>query len=264
MRINSVLPLLVLAAACSDSTGLAKAGVSFQLATTPNAAVAQVQSGLIGGAAAVASGVTVSAGSASLTIDTVQLVVRKLKLERTDASCPAGSTDSTSDDARCPDFRVGPLLVSLPLTPGAQQAFNADIAAGTYGEVKFKIHAAKPGDPRDTAFVRQFPAFAGKSVRVTGSYQASAGAAPVRFVYEDSLEVEQETPLNPPLVVGAAGPTPLTLFVDVSTWFKTSGGSALIDPTTLPSSGSARQLVQQNIKLSFRAFKDSKQRGISD
>jgi len=244
--IVSILLLSLGLAACQttgDPTTASSVQVSF--ATRATGAPALNQAGMV-------SDTQIVDGS-TLIIEKVEVVLRQIELRRADViTCPTGTT---TDDG-CEEFEIGPVLVDLPLTPGAQQAFQADVPAGTYSRVDFEIHKPDDGDPSDQAFIQQYPAFAGISIRVTGTFDGTP------FVHTTDLDVEQELTLVPSLVVAEGVSTNLTIFVDVSGWYLVGG--VLVDPSTANTGGQNESTVNNNIKDSFRAFEDSDRNGSDD
>lgn len=191
-------------------------------------------------------------GGTTLIITQVELVLRQIELRRADAAtCVSGD-----DDDDCEEFEIGPVLVDLPLTPGASQVFEAEVPPGTYSRVDFEIHKPDDGDPADQLFIQQHPEFAAISIRVTGTYDG------VPFVHTTDLDVEQELTLDPALVVAEGVATNLTIFVDVSTWYVVN--AALVDPATANKGGENESAVNNNIKDSFRAFEDPDGSGSDD
>lgn len=232
------------AVACSDATN-AQVGkgqnVSLSFAgRVPGAAgVQSVQ--------AAGDSMVITSGANTLVITSVEVVLRKIELKRqtTTVNC-----DSTANEDACEEFTLGAMLVQVPLAAGVTTAFTVPIDSGTYTKAEFKIH--KPGnDSVDTAFKAANPTWpANVSIRVTGRYNGTA------FTYTTPLDVEQETTFNPALVIDVSGSTTnLTLRVDVATWFKTAGGT-LIDPATANTGGANESTVKDNIKNSFKAFRD--------
>ena len=192
-------------------------------------------------------------GGSTLIITKVELVLRQIEMRRVDVTtCPTGSG---SDDG-CQEFELGPVLVDLPLTAGAEQVFDADVPPGTYSKVDFEIHKAEDGDPADQAFLQQHPDFAGISIRVTGTFDGTP------FVHTTDLDVEQELTLLPNLVVTEGISTNLTIFVNIGTWYVID--SALVDPATANKGGANESAVNNNIKNSINAFEDSDHSGSDD
>ncbi|MEP6591509.1 MAG: hypothetical protein ABJC19_10025 [Gemmatimonadota bacterium] len=215
------------------------------------------------GASLLAPGITVTQGADVVVIDNVQLVARKIKLERANGSCPTPVVESTgsgkeSDEDgtdECPNLRLGPMLLTPPIGDGVAAAFVVDIPVGTYHELKLQIH--KPTSrSADVAFLADNPSFAGTSIKVMGTFNG------VPFTFTTDLTVEVEMELETPIVVTEAGNTSLTLLLDVRGWFLAQGGGSLLNPLTL--SQQARSRVEQNIRASFHAFRDENQDGRKD
>jgi len=236
-------------AACGETNGFGTlSSVQVSFATQPAAGLLAHRTGLAG-----AENDTLVIGADTLVLTKVELVLRELELKRENVTdCPV---DTTDDDA-CEKFETGPALVDLPLTPGAQQAFEAEIPPGTYSEVEFEIHKPDDGDPADQAFLQQYPAFNGVSIRVTGTFNGTP------FVHTTELDVEQELSLVPNLVVAEGVSTNLTILVTVSGWYVVNG--ALVNPATANKDGPNESEVNNNIKDSFEAFEDPDRSGSDD
>lgn len=242
------LPIAALAlAACSDSVGPnARRAVSFSFATSaPTTATGASLS------RSPSFDVVVGGGSAdSIVIDTAQVLLREIELKGQSAACVGGDEDSDEDSDGCEALKLGPELVSLPLTPGAASPLTAMIPPGTYHEMEFEVHRVGDDDDdrRDSLFLAQHPEFRNASVRVTGSYRGE------RFVYTSALSAEVELEFDTPVVVDAAAAN-VTVGVDVASWFRSATGATLA-PT--PANAS---LIADRIKASFRAFEDSDRDG---
>lgn len=235
-------------AACQTTGGPTTASsVQVSFATRPAGAPLASVSGL-------ASDTQIVGGS-TLIITKVELVLRQIELRLADGTtCVAGDGDDDDDD--CEEFEIGPVLVDLPLTPGAEQAFEADVPPGTYDRVDFEIHKPDDGDPADQLFIQQNPDFAEISIRVTGTFDG------VPFVHTTELDVEQELTLVPNLVVVEGVATNLTIFVSIGSWYLVNG--ALVDPATANTGGANESEVNNNIKDSFTAFEDPDGSGSDD
>ena len=241
-----------MASACSDTGGpgttAGDSQLSFNLATS--AAPAGASAGV---ALAAPESYTDGAGNV-LTFDRVQVVLREVELEN---ESQQGACDLATGNDDCAEVEVGPFLVDLPLgTPGAQRAFTADIPAGTYDKVQFKVREPDD-DAEDAAFRAAHPEFNDVSVRAEGSYNGTP------FVFVSRLEAELELELSPPLVVGEAATTDLTLMVDLAAWFSAADGS-LIDPATANQGGANQETVAGNVDRAFDAFEDHDHDGSDD
>ena len=195
---------------------------------------------------------TIVAGGDTIVITSAELVLREIELKRVDiADC-----DSAVDDDGCEEFEAGPVLVSLPLTPGVETEFELDIPPASYSEIEFDIHKVED-DPADILFLQQHPEFDNLSIRVEGTFNGAA------FLYLSDLGVEQELDLAPPLVIDEGnGVTNITILVDLDGWFRDQAGG-LIDPAQANEGGQYKSLVEENIKESMEAFEDDDRNGRS-
>ncbi|MEO8030692.1 MAG: hypothetical protein ABI765_07575, partial [Gemmatimonadota bacterium] len=204
-------------AACSDSGAPATAGagqLNFSLATRA------------AGGAAISAAPSDSqiVGNDTLVIDSAQVVLRKIDLERVrdSAGACAGAVESPSADHEgeghdghdddCEELKAGPLILNLPLTAGTSQGFSVSVDTGTFRGVHFQIHQLT-GNAADQALLALHPEFADISVRVVGSFNGAP------FVYTNDLTANQEFRFAAPVTVATAGNVDLTLLVDVTTWF---------------------------------------------
>ena len=242
----SAIGVALFLTACSDA-GSGPAGdaqVNINLATRSATAAA--------GAAALSAPETYTdAGGNTLEIDRVQLVLREVELEN-ETHQNACETASSSD-GDCAEIEIGPFLVDLPLgVGGAARTVTANVPAGTYEEVKFKIREPDDDTDADAAFVAAHPDFAHTSLKVEGSFNGTP------FTFVSDLQAELKLELNPPLVVDGSGTTELTLFADLGTWFRDAGGN-LLDPSSV-----SGQTVADNIAGGFNAFEDENHDGSDD
>lgn len=280
-RAAAFLTLSGLLAACSDgSAPSAKSQVTFSLAT-----------GGVAGPALLVSD-TIATDTDTLVLDSVQLVLRDIKFERVNEDACDDEHDDDGDDDQadedvaasslirpaslhddggeddgddghsdaCESFNAGPYLLDLPLGPGVEKAFSVVVDTGTFNEVRFKIHKPRrdEGDPRDIAFLEAHPGFDQISIRVVGSFNGEP------FVFTTDLDAQQRLALVPPLVVAdAMQNVDVTIKVDVSGWF-TDGAGGLVDPATASNDGENESLVKDNIRDSFRAFRDDDRDGEDD
>ena len=244
-----LLAAAVIIVACSDPTALEHRGgvaVSFSTqGTTGGAAPALSRMGLLDD--------TLGIGTDTLILTSVEIVLREIELKAVEtADC-----DTEPEPAGCEEVEIGPVLVDLPLTPGAEQQFVIDVPAGTYSRIDFEVHKISSDDPEDAAFRQAHPDLVEKSIRVMGSFNG------VAFTFETDLDVEQELTLVPALLVSESTDLNVTILVDVDTWFVAAGGS-LIDPATANKGGDNESEVKENIKDSLHAFEDDDGDGSDD
>lgn len=247
IRFTSALSLLSLAglAACADSTGTAGSGpMSVSFSTIPAASAS----------ASTASLALAVAPASPIVITRAQLVLSKSELERIGASCVSSTTTTESE---CPDLKLGPMLIDLPLDATAKGVLAVTLPAGSYQQFEAKIDAVMNETEGDAAasaaFLAANPQFRGVSVRVEGTYNGQP------FVYTSAAEGELELTFNPPLVVdGSAGN--LTVHVDLSSWFRNTDGTTM-DPRTATAGTAAKETVDNNIKRSFDVFEDDDRDG---
>lgn len=266
--------------ACSDSNAPGSAGtMALRIATTPSGRIttAAVSPSLV------ATPLTFTDGAGNiLVISDAQVVLKQVSFERADnaTACPDGEhdiehenethrsgsdavgtiafdesdQDEADDNDSCEAEALGPMLVDLPLNSGAQQQFSIGIEPGTYTAVRFHIHKANSGS--EASFLANHPEFVGTSIRVTGTFNDAP------FVYSTSLNTVQRQRFEAPVTVDQSGSADVTLLVDLSTWFL--NGGTLVDPATAGHGGANEHLVWDNIKRSFRAFRDHDHDGHAD
>ncbi len=260
---KSVLPVTMLIAgavvsACSaaDSTrpgGALPMTVSFSTAAPTGAARSTSTSA--------SASVTFTSGTDVLVITKAQLVVARMELARSGASCTstAAAGDDNMNEHDCAALEVAPTIVSLPVDSSVVSGLSLTVPAGTYSALEAKIRAVRADSDHgagSAAFLSAHPELAGVSVLVTGTFNGKA------FTYTGAPRAEFETSFSPPVVV-AATPTNLTVHVELSRWFKTSSG-ALIDPASAIGTGANVHAVAENIQRSFRAFRDQNRDGHDD
>lgn len=275
---RSALALLATAgvAACGDSTAPANTQpvtLSFAAQAGSSAFSRQSFAGL--------GDISIAVGGGSLTITRAQLVFRDVKLEGSATTSCAGDDDGSNDDVStsiaisrgggdsrdasddsnagdddCNEVRIGPMLVDLPLSGAPETAATIALPEGSYREVHLKLHAPQGGEARDGAFLAANPSFAGVSVRIEGMYNGQS------FVYTSDVDAEAKMEFASPFVV-AAGGTNLTFAVNLDGWFRDSSGN-LIDPASAGNGGVNEATVDNNIKASFRAFRDADRDGDDD
>jgi len=250
IRLAGALALAATLGACDSSSGPANQGsaVSLAIATRPSAAAPAPGGPQLSGAP-----VTYDDGTNILVINQVQMVVKEVELKT--AADPTQCDPAASDDT-CEELESGPYLLDLPLSSGATSVVTVDVVEGTYDEFEFKIHKPED-DAENAAFLAAHPTFDGVSIRVTGTWNGAT------FTYESDLNAEQEQSLVPPLVVTGTGTADFTLFIDIGTWFRTSG-NMLIDPSSANKGNPNEGVVKNNIENSFQSFEDENHDGEDD
>jgi hypothetical protein len=260
VRRYSALTLVVVAgmlAACSADTVTTPAAigaVTFSIATHAASPAATSLSGASFDVASAPTPLIVTSGNDTLQIDSVNVVFARVVLYK--ASSSACGTDGHDDaaDQDCAELKSGPVLVSLPLSAGAQTLFNVPASVGTYTGMKLRTHKPNRADsgPNTQAFLAAHPEYENRSIRVVGKFRG------VPFVWQGDPEAQLEESFVPPLSVSDASGLNLTLKIDVASWFTATGG-ALLDPRT-----TSYPQIANNIKLSFQAFEDKSHTGLDD
>ncbi|MCG6957617.1 MAG: hypothetical protein LJF04_16625 [Gemmatimonadetes bacterium] len=238
------------AAACSDSTAPAGPGT---LSLSVSAAPVDSTSSNVN--TTPAAGVTQNDGTHTLTLESVQLVVRRIELARADTVCSQGDDDGehASEWKRvgdCEELALGPILVDVPLDGQVDKVFSVQLPEGTYRGVELQIHRPWHRNQSDLDFLQANPDFDSVSVRAEGTFDGNP------FALVEHVEARQRYPIDPPLdVTATSAPTNITLHLDVSTWFLRQDGS-LVDPSTANDGGANEYLVRWNIMRSLQAFQD--------
>lgn len=252
-----------LLSACGDSSstginGGPGARLSFAVTTGVTGAPVDGTNGQTDGTAqsqAWANRLRVTSDNDELLISRVQLVVRELELER------AGDDDEC-DDRRSrrrdcdDDVEIGPFLIDLPLTAGVTPALSLDVPPGTYEELELVLHTPDDDDAEDRAFLVANPGFRRISAIVEGTFNGQP------FTYVTRARAKYELEFEPPITIGPDGDR-ITVDVNVGAWFARRGGG-LISPLEASMPGAARARVEQNIRHTFRVFRDRDRDGRRD
>lgn len=252
LAVAAILPWL--AAGCgNDTTGPGPnsgTSVSLSMATAPGTPTAAI-------VGAPAFDLVLADGATTITITSVEVVVRDIELERmSDDDCD--SIPNSGD--LCEKFETGPAIFDVPMDGSVVTTRTiSDVPFDTYDELEFDVH--KPSLPEDAAFVTANPTFADISIRVRGL--KSDGVTP--FLYETDLNETQEIVFPEPLVVNAdSGPVNVTLTLDVDGWFRDLAGALLPDPESANKGGADENLVKDNIRASIDVFEDNNHDGLAD
>jgi hypothetical protein len=219
-------------AACSDST--VGGGAASQLAFMASSSAST---------GSLASIVPVSNGGHTLDLTQVTLTITRAELKRAqsdvcqddgeDENGSGGSGTGTVED--CPEVKVGPTTVDLPLAGGLVTLPANTIPAGTFRQFELRV----------------------SQVRLQGTFDTKA------FDVTLPVNARGEIEFATPLVVTDGAPTSITVNVPVSGWLVNGDGS-LIDPSTILASPTLLSTVRSRIAASFRAFEDRDHDGKDD
>lgn len=259
MRLHwlSTLPLAAAGAlACSESTsprGSAPVSLSFSATSATGASFSRSAD------LSLAS----SSSADALVISKAQLVIARVELERAGATCtsqaPSGD-DDVAENEDCAELELAPSVIDLPVNGTVVNALSVAIPEGSYSALEARLRpivSGRDGGRASTAFLAAHPDLSGVSVLVQGTFNG------VAFTYKGTPSVGIERSFSPPLTVTSGTPLNLTVNADLATWFRNSSG-ALIDPSTANAGGANAQLVADNIRRSFRAFRDDDHDGRDD
>lgn len=228
--------------ACDDGTG---PGTSVSLSVT----VLQ-PSGALSVASPALFDLVYSDGTATLTLSSVELVMREIELEKVDDESCDSTFEGEVDD--CEEFEAAPRVFPLPMDGTTEAVLSiSDVPEGLYDELEIEVHKVSD-DPEDAGILTTRPDLADVSIRVEGDVDGTP------FVFTTGVEEEFEFVLSPP-IDPSAGPVNVTLAVDVESWFRAGDGSILD-----PSDEANRSEIENNIQQSFEAFEDSDGDGSHD
>ena len=181
--------------------------------------------------------------SNNIVLSRVRIVIRDLQLETKDGS----DTNDADDD----QVASGPYLLDLSgasLDGGLSKVFDASFTPGTYKSIKLKIHKLTSSDSFAGNAGLEAMNTAGASIIADGTIDGAA------FTYTTSVETKEEFKGSIELKAGSN----LTLNVDPTGWFSGSGGR--LDPREAANVPA----IDDNIKKSFKAFKDDNKDGHGD
>lgn len=185
-----------------------------------------------------------------LVLSEVKILIRDIKLEHEDGEDFESDSQSEGDDQE-EYIKVGPFVVNLNIEGLTTDFAVQGIPAGTYDEIKFKIHKLEASEiPPDPEFINGDERY---SVIVKGTYNS------VPFIYKSKKSSHQELEFDPPINVEANTSTSLTITVDPYSWFYKD--SILLDP----SDSANENDIDNNIEKSFKkAFEDNDDDGEED
>ena len=177
---------------------------------------------------------TLTGANGTLRIDDLRMVVAEFELEGDDDVNTCGQAPGAEDD--CEDFNAGPMFIDLPLAGGSVPVSSGDVPAGTYHEVEFEVEDLDDDEENAAERARieqlwqqirtQFPDWPrDASLLVVGTFTPTGGA-PQPFRAFIQAEIEIETELNPPLVVGQGESRGVDVLLDPAVIFR-SGANVL-------------------------------------
>lgn len=239
------LGLAVTVGACSDAVGANAHSLSMSVMGTSAPAPVASRSSALGPSL----DVVVGSGANSLTITKAEVVLGRIEVEPGAAAATCSGTESDG----CPELKLDPVLVDLPLDGTTKTDFGASIPAGTYRGIELKVRPVNSSDPGGAAFLAANPSFSNVSVHVEGTYNGQP------FSYNSSLDAEIEMELSTPITLASGSGSNFTLFVDVASWFTDSSGNA-IDPTNSQNAST----IDNQIQRSFKVFEDDDRNGVPD
>jgi len=184
--------------------------------------------------------------SNGINIDRVRVAIREVELERASAT--------QNDVADAEEFEAGPFVLDLPsgaLNGTVQQIMVNDVPAGTYREVRFKVHPPSTSDSADPAVQAMATVQSGgASIIVEGQIDGQ----PFTFLSAVDADERYEGTFT-----FADGPQNVTLNVDPSGWFGGTG-SARLDPRD----SANKSAIENNIQASMKVFEDNDRNGQDD
>jgi len=254
-----VVPVLTLAA-CSNASGpAAGATLSLSFATLQQA----------GGAAGDRDPSTTTP-THTLVLSSARIVLDHIELVPASVTCPdaddndvgnpdgnrtrvSAADEGNGQDRECEEIDQGPALVDLPVGQSVVTMFDVPVPAGTYASLEAHLQSAQANTAAGAAFDAAHPDLAGASVRVTGTFDGTP------FIYTGRPHSHLEFRFDPPITVGSSGVN-VTVHVSLDRWFQDPAGE-LVNPATANDGGPNADLVAENIRRSFRAFRDDQHRG---
>ncbi len=244
IRLSALMLCIVLiAAGCQDpSTGPAGGGtVSLSVKTVNSTTMLQKQHPVFG---------TAGVGIDSLRITRARVVLRNIRFKNSDDSLT---------------FRTLPMVLQLELNGAMQQIGVSGVPPRTYREIEFEVHRVENEDmamvpPMDRPQFDDFLAGERYSIIIEGTVYPN-GNSGEPFVFRSRVNEEQEFEFEPPIVISDTEPTVnVTMLIDTGRWFRTPGGSSILDPRV----SDQEQTINENIKSSIRIFEDNDHDGEDD
>lgn len=194
----------------------------------------------------------------ALELTEVKILLRDIKLEMEDGiedeNENEGEGEHENDDGGSYTLRVGPFVINLNLSGMTTDFVVANIPAGLYEEVKFKIHQIEASETSpDPEFKEGDDSSLRYSVIVKGLYNSDT------FVYKSRKSAHQKLEFEPPIQLLENSELNLTIKVDPYNWFYKD--DILMDPSDPANEND----IDNNIEESFEeAYEDDDHDGDHD
>ncbi|HLP16716.1 MAG TPA: hypothetical protein VK470_10685, partial [Bacteroidota bacterium] len=191
----------------------------------------------------------------SIRIDSAVVVLARIKFE---SHLDSARYNPIDDDMMHFDSDTdysfkGPFVIHVRDTIGINFA-NADLPAGTYDGIKFKIHRLMSGEQREDSDIRNHhrwfwnndSAIAGSGITVWGSIMKNGVWTPFKYDFNGEVEFK----IKGTFVVPETGsPVNIALNFNIGAFFRNTKTGALLDPTDM--SMYNRNLIRQAIYAAF-------------
>ncbi len=177
-----------------------------------------------------------------LLLDTVKILIKDIKVKFAN-----NNDDST-------DYKVGPFVLFLDLSPNVRPVVTGFIPAGNYRKIKFEVHKLNNNEVLPDP---EFEDVNGRySVIAKGYYMGNY------FVYKSTKSAHQilRFPNDVPLTASVL--SNITLTVRPYIWFIKNG--IYLDPRDPANSNDIDNNIKDNIKNNFKAFRDNNRDGFID
>lgn len=180
-------------------------------------------------------------GFGNLVLDTVKVLLKNIKLK------VSSSNDTTN-------FKTGPYVLYLSLSDRVNIIGSGYIPVGSYDKVHFDIHKLSSNEPVPD------PDFAEGSLRFSVVAKGTYNGLP--FVFKSDKSAKQKLNFRDALIVTQTASN-ITLQIRPYIWFLDSDNQYL-DPSDPNNRSEIDHNIKENIKVSFKAYKDNNKDGIPD
>jgi hypothetical protein len=159
------------------------------------------------------------------------------------------------NEEECENINVGPFVLNLKLNSTVNLISSSFSPAGTYDDVKFKIH--KLGR-NETVIDPDFSDMNGRySVIVRGTYNQAD------FIFKSSVSVSQKLELPEKVLTSTNSNSNITLQAKPILWFMRMDNT-ILDPNNTFNREEIDRNIRNNIRESLRMFKDNDHNGHPD